>query len=74
MPEQSMHAPNAFAHDITVCTTYDVPVPDAACPVCCSPFRFALYNVVGALVWTVLFLGAGFFFGNLPGGLFFVCQ
>lgn len=28
--------------------------------------RFALYNVVGALVWTVLFLGAGFFFGNLP--------
>eukprot|EP00882_Tetradesmus_deserticola_P015162 GHRQ01016146.1.p1 GENE.GHRQ01016146.1~~GHRQ01016146.1.p1 ORF type:complete len:264 (+),score=146.71 GHRQ01016146.1:152-943(+) len=28
--------------------------------------KFALYNVVGALVWTVLFLGAGFFFGNLP--------
>ena len=28
--------------------------------------RFALYNVVGALIWTVLFLGAGFFFGNLP--------
>lgn len=28
--------------------------------------RFALYNVLGALVWTVLFLGAGFFFGNLP--------
>lgn len=26
-----------------------------------------MYNVVGALVWTVLFLGAGFFFGNLPG-------
>lgn len=30
---------------------------------CC---RFALYNVGGALLWTVLFLGAGFFFGNLP--------
>lgn len=28
--------------------------------------KFAMYNVVGALVWTVLFLGAGFFFGNLP--------
>lgn len=29
--------------------------------------RFAMYNVGGALLWTVLFLGAGFFFGNLPG-------
>jgi hypothetical protein len=29
--------------------------------------RFALYNVLGALLWCVLFLGAGFFFGNLPG-------
>lgn len=28
--------------------------------------RFAAYNVLGALVWTVLFVGAGFFFGNLP--------
>jgi membrane-associated protein len=37
--------------------------PAAAAGVC---RRFALYNVVGALVWTVLFLGAGFFFGNLP--------
>lgn len=27
---------------------------------------FALYNVAGALIWTVLFVGAGFFFGNLP--------
>lgn len=26
-----------------------------------------MYNVVGALIWTVLFLGAGYFFGNLPG-------
>lgn len=29
-------------------------------------YRFFLYNVVGALIWTVLFVGAGFFFGNLP--------
>jgi len=28
--------------------------------------QFALYNVLGALIWTVLFVGAGFFFGNLP--------
>ena len=28
--------------------------------------QFALYNVVGAVVWTGLFVGAGFFFGNLP--------
>lgn len=28
--------------------------------------KFALYNVLGAVVWTVLFVGAGFFFGNLP--------
>ncbi|KAG2495847.1 hypothetical protein HYH03_006086 [Edaphochlamys debaryana] len=28
--------------------------------------RFASYNVGGALLWTVLFVGAGFFFGNLP--------
>ena len=28
--------------------------------------RFAAYNVAGALLWTVLFVGAGFFFGNLP--------
>lgn len=25
-----------------------------------------MYNVVGALIWTVLFCGAGYFFGNLP--------
>jgi membrane-associated protein len=25
-----------------------------------------MYNVVGAVVWSVLFVGAGFFFGNLP--------
>lgn len=28
--------------------------------------RFAAYNVGGALLWTFLFVGAGFFFGNLP--------
>lgn len=27
---------------------------------------FAVYNVVGAFVWTLLFVGAGYFFGNLP--------
>lgn len=30
---------------------------------CC---RFALYNVLGACLWIVLFVGAGFFFGNFP--------
>ncbi|KAK9813226.1 hypothetical protein WJX72_011017 [[Myrmecia] bisecta] len=28
--------------------------------------QFALYNVGGAVLWSVLFTGAGFFFGNLP--------
>lgn len=28
--------------------------------------KFALYNVVGALLWTVGFLAAGYYFGNLP--------
>jgi membrane-associated protein len=28
--------------------------------------RFAAYNVGGALLWTVLFVGAGAAFGNLP--------
>lgn len=28
--------------------------------------KFAAYNVGGALLWTALFVGAGFFFGNLP--------
>uniref|UniRef100_A0A7S0ED98 VTT domain-containing protein n=1 Tax=Hanusia phi TaxID=3032 RepID=A0A7S0ED98_9CRYP len=27
---------------------------------------FAFYNVIGAVAWTTLFVGAGFFFGNLP--------
>ncbi|NPA93352.1 MAG: DedA family protein [Chloroflexi bacterium] len=28
--------------------------------------RFLSYNVIGALLWTGLFLGAGYFFGNIP--------
>jgi hypothetical protein len=28
--------------------------------------KFAAYNVGGALVWTALFVGAGFFFGTIP--------
>ena len=27
---------------------------------------FISYNIVGGIVWTGLFLGAGYFFGNLP--------
>lgn len=27
---------------------------------------FAFYNVFGAVLWSVLFVGAGFFFGNMP--------
>jgi membrane-associated protein len=28
--------------------------------------RFIFYNVVGALVWTSVFIFAGYFFGNIP--------
>jgi membrane-associated protein len=28
--------------------------------------RFITYNVVGGVLWTVLFLGAGYLFGNIP--------
>ncbi len=28
--------------------------------------RFALYNVVGGIAWTAIFVFGGFFFGNLP--------
>ncbi len=28
--------------------------------------RFAIYNVVGALLWVGIFVPAGYFFGNLP--------
>jgi membrane-associated protein len=28
--------------------------------------KFITYNVVGAILWVGLFVGAGFFFGNLP--------
>lgn len=32
----------------------------------CVVHRFGAYNVGGALLWTALFVGAGYFFGNLP--------
>jgi len=28
--------------------------------------KFLLYNIVGALVWCLLFIGGGYFFGNIP--------
>lgn len=28
--------------------------------------RFAFYNIAGALLWCVILLGGGYFFGNLP--------
>ena len=28
--------------------------------------RFVVYNIVGALLWTVLFVFGGYYFGNLP--------
>lgn len=28
--------------------------------------RFTLFNVAGATVWVALFIGAGYFFGNIP--------
>jgi membrane-associated protein len=28
--------------------------------------RFILYNVVGALAWTGLFIFGGYYFGNIP--------
>ena len=31
-----------------------------------SYFRFALYNVLGAIFWVPVFIYAGYFFGNLP--------
>jgi membrane-associated protein len=31
-----------------------------------SYFRFALYNVLGAIIWVPMFIYAGYFFGNLP--------
>ena len=29
-------------------------------------WHFVVYNVVGGIVWVILFVGAGYFFGNLP--------
>ena len=31
-----------------------------------SYLQFVVYNVVGGIIWVVLFVGAGYFFGNLP--------
>ncbi len=31
-----------------------------------SYWRFISYNIVGGITWVALFLGAGFFFGNVP--------
>lgn len=28
--------------------------------------RFLAYNVIGGFVWVLLFVWAGFFFGNIP--------
>lgn len=28
--------------------------------------RFILFNIIGGLIWVVLFLGAGYLFGNIP--------
>jgi membrane protein DedA with SNARE-associated domain len=28
--------------------------------------KFVAYNIGGAILWTVLFVGAGFFFGAIP--------
>lgn len=29
-------------------------------------FTFAKYNVIGAIVWVTMFVGGGYFFGNIP--------
>jgi len=31
-----------------------------------NPGKFNLYSVLGGLAWVGIFIGAGFFFGNLP--------
>lgn len=31
-----------------------------------SYLKFVSYNVIGGILWVALFLGAGFFFGNVP--------
>ena len=32
----------------------------------CRYGKFGLYNIVGAILWTVLCTGAGYVFGNVP--------
>jgi hypothetical protein len=32
----------------------------------CSYGKFGVYNIVGAVLWTVLCTGAGYVFGNVP--------
>jgi membrane-associated protein len=29
-------------------------------------FKFFLYNILGAIVWTKIFIASGYLFGNLP--------
>ena len=29
-------------------------------------FKFLLYNAIGGLMWVLIFLGGGYFFGNMP--------
>lgn len=48
-----------------------VPIVRTLAPFCAgignmSYGKFALYNVVGALIWVIVGLGAGYLFGNLP--------
>lgn len=41
-------------------------VPFVAGAASMTPARYTLYNVVGAVAWVVIVLGAGYAFGNVP--------
>jgi membrane-associated protein len=41
-------------------------MPFVAGAACMRPSRFLVYNVIGAVGWVVLCLGAGWLFGNVP--------